>query len=166
MQTLDQAKAHAGQLRKLADWLTDSRIEELYRRALHEARDGYPASTRGAEAHGRGGHTDPTGFYALGSDPPDVVGRWLTEGFAMLNEAAGIATGIKGRFEESLRAPASDSEKRTGAGDCQACGEYCSGAEIDRLRSFYCPSCNMAWTRAGRPDRAEFERERRGRKAS
>jgi hypothetical protein len=52
-------------------------------------------------------------------------------------------------------------ELRTGQGDCAACNSFCSGADGDRLKGGYCESCYKAWSRAGRPDRQEFQRFRR-----
>lgn len=48
-----------------------------------------------------------------------------------------------------------------GAGACLACHTDVSGAAHDRLRSGYCAACYRAWDRAGRPERAVWERERR-----
>jgi len=46
---------------------------------------------------------------------------------------------------------------RAGAGACQACDNWCSGAENDRLRAGYCPAHYHQWRRAGQPDRHAFE---------
>ena len=47
------------------------------------------------------------------------------------------------------------------SGTCQCCERWVEGTENDRLRSGYCEADYKAWVRAGRPDRAQFERERK-----
>ena len=64
----------------------------------------------------------------------------------------------------SIVSHAGPDERKTstqaGSGDCMACGRFCSGADLDRLRGGYCNGCRMAWERAGRPDRVAFQRAR------
>lgn len=48
-----------------------------------------------------------------------------------------------------------------GAGICPACDTYCGGGPKDRLHGGMCNTDNMAWIRAGRPDRFHWIRERR-----
>lgn len=47
------------------------------------------------------------------------------------------------------------------AGQCLCCQRDVLGTAEDRLRNGYCDACRKAWERAGRPDRAWFERQRR-----
>lgn len=47
------------------------------------------------------------------------------------------------------------------SGHCAACDRWVEGTANDRLRSGYCHTDYTAWVRAGRPDRAQFERQRR-----
>lgn len=53
-------------------------------------------------------------------------------------------------------------QQRTNMADCQACERPVANTPNDRLRSGYCQACHRKWDRDGRPDRAHFERTRRG----
>ena len=51
-------------------------------------------------------------------------------------------------------------EQRTNMADCSACERPVANTPVDRIKAGYCEACYKAWTRAGRPDRAGFERTR------
>lgn len=148
-------------------------IETLHRRGDQVARlDGYPAGSIGG---GGGGPSvlarneagdwervsvTGTELAALSGLEPDPVGRWIADVFALLEAMASAAMGIEGRAESVAKCH-EKLNQAAGAGTCEVCSVYCSGAEHDRLRSGYCPKDFMAWTRAGRPDRAAFKQLRR-----
>lgn len=151
---------------------------EVGRRAPIYAARGFPARTIGAGANDRPTPAPPP------ADPADPS----LEGPVALTtvEAAGEHrhqfADIDARWDRTLRAlwsltngaillidrvmahadPTSADERRprrSGSGACLACGHDCTGTDSDRLRSGYCDRCRMRWQRAGRPDRAAFERQ-------
>lgn len=62
----------------------------------------------------------------------------------------------------TARLHAGHATQRTNMTECQACERTVANTPNDRLRAGYCDACRKAWERAGRPDRAAFERTRRG----
>lgn len=99
-------------------------------------------------------------------DPAAEARQWMADVrklFAALiklaNDGRRIVEEIERRNAALGNQPAPT--RTPGGGDCTACGRYVSGATDDRLRSGYCDACRKAWERAGRPDRAAFENERR-----
>lgn len=176
----ERAKRHRAAILRVIERLDDSKIEELCQRGR------FPASPlrSGPSIGSVGEHSDPTlatvvqhgggGEDEEGNqrpddwrDYPDPAGRALDEILGALAEAAGVLCGENGaeRKIAYVEAVPIDREARAkelpGAGDCNACGKFCSGARSDRIVSGYCDPCLRAWIRAGRSDRAEFERKRR-----
>ena len=132
--------------------------------------DGYPSATIG---DGPRGNAELTSVEAAANhsfpddqgNPPRVERDWIAEdaenaiGYLLDAVQALGAMGARLDHADRLSNPLSRSEAG-GAGSCQACGSDVSGAANDRLRSGYCGACNLAWKRAGSPDRATFKRER------
>lgn len=92
----------------------------------------------------------------------DKIHEHTFHAITFLVEAAGNLGALEHRLDliDELSSPTPANET-AGTGGCQACGQHCSGAGNDRLRSGYCNACRMAWDREGRPPRADFERARR-----
>ena len=159
---LARLKNHMAELRAFGEWLTDARLEALYRKSRARVTDGYPGDTNGVPTSG-GDVSRPVENKALAELPRDDVGDWLAEGFAGLAELHGMAVGVKGRFQnvQRIEDTMKGRPQRSGQGECRACETFCSGDGEDRLRSGYCNPCRVAWDRAGRPDRGQFERERK-----
>jgi hypothetical protein len=172
---LRDAEAHR---RMVLEVLGALDLEVLHRRGDQVARmDGYPAGASDGPGSGPSimvrnelgdlERVSVTGteVAALSRPEPDPVGRWIADVFALLDLMASTAQGIRGRAESVARCHEKVNQA-AGAGVCEVCARYCSGAEHDRLRSGYCPADHMAWKRAGRPDRSVFKRERQAREAS
>lgn len=161
---LDLAKKHRDTLLEVAKRLNNRYLEELERRGWQVADlDGYRGNTRPGIGSAGGSEDTPVERAALGNDPKDSTGANIRTLFHLLEEAAGHAQGVNGKIDWLENNDSSVNRERhlIGAGDCAACGTYASGDLNDRLRAGYCPACNMAWTRAGRPDRATWNETRR-----
>lgn len=152
-----------------------SRLDDLEHRLLRalirdrtgtNTIDGYSANT---SSDGRGGSEltsveSAANRTTFGKVELDKIHEHTFHAVTFLYEAAGNLGALAHRLDaiDELSAPTPKADT-AGTGYCQACGTHCSGAGDDRLRSGYCNPCRMAWDRAGRPDRASFERERRAR---
>lgn len=62
----------------------------------------------------------------------------------------------RGDIEARERRLGEQAHERVGQGTCEACGDWCSGAANDRLRSGFDDKCRKRWERYGRPDRGMF----------
>ena len=85
-----------------------------------------------------------------------AVDTSLAVAISALREAHAELTQIAARLH------AGHEGQRTNMADCAACERPVANTPTDRLRAGYCDACRKAWDRAGRPDRAAFERSRRG----
>lgn len=129
--------------------------------AHHVAKSAYgaPGSNQGGRGS-KGDHSDPT--YAAFMRP-DVSDHWLDD-LSLYAENVMSSGANLARLVHDLGTitPTSPRElSANGSGDCQACGDFNSGAVNDRLRGGFCNACRMAYQRAGCPDRFEFCRDRR-----
>lgn len=132
--------------------------------------DGHRANTLGTQ--GGPGNTDDTPAEAAALrraaanredlDAADPVAVAIRDVFALTSELAGLARQLGRRldFVEHVGASAGRHQQGPG-GRCQACDTLVTGQPHDRLRAGYCNACRMAWERAGRPDRSDFEQQRR-----
>lgn len=154
-------------LRKDLTEFTDATIDDLCRRAnVGAGRDGYSGGGDGGR-HSKGG--DPTMSVGLAlvehGALPDPIGALIDKAFHDLETARqALRVAANAARKVMLIAPPTAAElaaRKTGVGDCQACGHNCTGVGDDRLRSGYCPKDWKAWKRAGMPDRFQFERERK-----
>lgn len=152
-----------------------TRLEVLERRTLAlvkrgktpgPAIDGYTSTTLGDGPRGNAELTPVEAAadkLAFGFRPiSDVIAEDAENAVGYLRDAVQALGALGTRLDHADRvsSPLSRSESG-GAGTCKACGRDVSGAANDRLRSGYDEACARAWDRAGRPDRAEWERERR-----
>jgi hypothetical protein len=150
----------------------ERRILALAQRARTPAPevDGYPSSVMNDGPRGNAELTsvEAAANRAFPDDqgmPPRVERDWIAEdaenAIGYLVDAVNAIGAMGARLDHADRIsnPLSRAEAG-GAGACGACGADVSGAANDRLRSGYCQACNVAWKRAGSPDRATFKRER------
>ena len=158
----DQRAAQRADLAALANVLATVRVlleQHLVANAHSTAwtvlADSMPTSSLG-EPGGIGGHSDPT---LRAVEANNEITAQLDEIHARLAAMASdatrvfrLATMIVGA---GVQPAASDPP---GAGTCQRCERWVSGSSSDRIRSGWCEACFKRWTRAGRPDRTEFNR--------
>lgn len=153
-------------LARLAD------LQVLMILALRRARtpapavDGYPSSTLGT---GRAGASLLTSVesaaealaFGTGAEHDQLL-EDVEQAVGYLVDAVNALGALQSRLTliERRASPLSRSEAG-GAGECLACGEAVSGAAHDRLKRGLGPCCYSTWIRRGRPDLAEFRRERR-----
>ena len=125
----------------------------------HNFADGIPAArydterTNGGTKRDVGDKLDDNGNYQPGNVVVDgmTLASWCKAMDRLLATGHQLAHILTPRTEAELSTSAT----------CGACSVVVTGAGNDRLRAGYCAACNMAWTRAGRPDRARWEIERR-----
>jgi hypothetical protein len=99
---------------------------------------------------------------ALGTSEADQHREDTWQATSFLVEAVGAIGAMQRRLDLiDQRSTPTRTADTAGTGSCQACTQWCSGTGEDRLRSGYCNACRVAWDRAGRPDRATFNRTRR-----
>lgn len=170
---VDDAMRHRDRIRELVHRLTDSTIEDFVRRGQHRpGGDGHPPGG-GGEIHGgaanttteaaalrNGADADSTEVDTWEEWERDAVADALGDAFGQLAEMAGIARSVTRNLDFVVSVYARANQRPAGAGDCLACDRVVTGAPNDRLRAGYCEACYRAWDRAGRPDRAAFERTR------
>ena len=168
-------------IRKTLDTLTPTVIAELVRKGRHtNTADGYPSRTLGDGTSGGGSEltsvetsANQAGFAGTSDDyfgrctvsqpEPDPTGEAIANVFDQIHQVAKIMHSIDSElgYINHVRHAASGRQPTSTGGPCQCCGRDVPGTENDRLRAGYCNACSMAWIRAGRPDRRQFEVERR-----
>lgn len=141
-------------------------------RAVKLAREWHsPLRSSGSGRGSKGDHSDPTlaaveeALHAESRGQP-IPYRYFD---ALNNDATAVSTHLADLMAvvvELGRAAtphtlAPERKPSAGAGQCQGCPKWVSGAANDRLRSGYCDACRKKWDRAGRPDRATFARDQR-----
>lgn len=112
-------------------------------------------------------HTDP----ATGEAHEELQ----VVGLAAIDTSLNVISAAIGEMQRELKALADRAkagakpEPRTNVSECRACERPVAGTPNDRLRQGYCNACRVAWQRLcaahtgpGAPDRAAFERARRG----
>lgn len=121
---------------------------------------GATGSSGGDGRSPKGDHSDPTYAAFMKPNPSD---QWLDQLSSASNLAVVVVTSLAEQvhFLGTITSTSPKELSATGSGDCAACGEFCSGAVNDRLRSGFCNPCRMAYRRAGSPDRHVFMRDRR-----
>lgn len=121
---------------------------EAERLAAH----GWPASTNG-DGRGRG---ELTVVEAAASSEPQFrdIDLMLARQLRVLWMSARQVEDTVAK----IRKHGSDSEQVAGMGHCLRCSRFCNpkANPSDRLRSGFCPACNQAWARSGKPDRSGF----------
>ena len=117
-----------------------------------------PGSSLGGSGHGSD-ISDPTGRQALTEDPAAMflarLARYADAEPRKLRPLADEVASWRARTVRDL-----DRKPTLVAGRCQACEIGVSGKVNDRIKSGYCEACYKAWCRAGRPERATYERTR------
>lgn len=175
------------QLRTLVELLADDQTRPPKRRTRQLLTDwaarGYPDHTPGADPTSapppRPDRDQPLeddddqdrGRRSLVSDPTAQAATHRDEWQRRHDQWTRILTGIADNTADAIRTltlvhaidDRDEPHRKTGAGYCQACGEWAPGTPDNRIRSGYCVACYTAWTRAERPERAPFERGRRAR---
>lgn len=172
--TLRDKNGRSG-LDKLEDDLVMAR-----RRATAENidRDGYPTATMGSvgghrsivvvDEYGREDAVPVTAVEATAFDhidngvPIDRVQETAESALSMLQQAHGslFAAQRHMRFLASYSNPEVDSPDGS-PGSCAACDEVVTGIGNDRLKRGLGPCCYSTWLRHGRPELAEFRRDRK-----
>jgi hypothetical protein len=147
--------------------LTPAVIADLDRRARYTTTpDGYPTRTiNDGSSHGTSELTSvesAANQRATHHDDDDPAGDAIRQLFADIADISRITEHISQRVAYLTNVQyAAGRKPSSGAGICGACRRDVPGTSDDRLRSGYCDSCRKAWERAGRPDRHQFEAERR-----
>jgi hypothetical protein len=156
----------AGQLTALGDLMRldpkchcGCRTLAIHAHRVARYAEGAPGPSAGSRS-AKGSHSDPTLAAVLA---PDATDHWLADLSVYAHGASRFCQELGSliHFLGTVTATNPRELTATGSGDCMACGEYCSGAVDDRLRAGYCNACRMAWDRAGRPDRFQFQQDRR-----
>lgn len=143
------------------DSLTPVRLADLDRRSRFKA-------TRDAQSESVGrsvGHvSDPTGNHVAnlldGKNCSDPIWESVRRVAQILADMADLSLALanEARFVESAADQAGIAKT---IHCCAACGREVAGGPRDRIRSGYCGADFQAWTRAGKPYRAQFEAQRR-----
>lgn len=160
MSRLAPQPAHLAHImRALADMLDQHGDKALEMAPLLSAR-GWPRSTLGS---GSAGNSELTTVEAAVEHPDPIWDHIDDELRDKMTETWTDLLALRTLITKVVAHAAPDQKRmpRPGSGDCFACGRYVSGSANDRLRAGYCDSCRMAWERAGRPDRVQFQRSRR-----
>lgn len=147
----------ARNLRQLADRLDDEG-DKAVRRAPVLAARGYPASTNGSEG---GRSSDPTSSTERAALNPgmfdDIDGR-LREHMRLCWY---MAVKIHANLDVIMSHAPDDDPVPVGTGRCLRCEKFCRPDDKrphNRIRAGFCPACDTAWRRAGKPDRGIFIR--------
>lgn len=153
-------------------------VEDLMRRAEHNAADGYPPRSMGDGTGGGSGDSTPTEARALRLASPAVEDgeegepdtweeRQLDQVSELLREFAmnlGRIDDHLARNDKIRRAVLSVEtrmkKRQTDLSDCECCSRSVLKTREDPMRSGYCTECFDAWVAAGRPERIEFNRTR------
>lgn len=157
----------ASTLRNVADILDRHGDRALELAPLLAAR-GWPASTMGNGSRGDSGYTSvESAVVAPGKlDTPDITPNLNWNDVDVHVNQTAHQVWVLGLALRTMviriidHAPTVEQNRKTG-GDCFACDRVVAGTHVDRLRAGYCNACRMAWERAGRPDRVQFQRQRR-----
>jgi hypothetical protein len=122
--------------------------------------DGWPPGGAGGRATDVARPTETAAIARLDPTQRDELRGHLEHAVSYLQQAADSTAALTHRLAaaETLAQP---EPRLDPAGTCNACGRWVPGTPDDRLRSGYCDADYRAWLRAGRPDRAAFERDRR-----
>ena len=124
--------------------------------------DGLPSGGNGSEhTSGTGVDTSTAVESAIAQrERLDTARRRLHDQLMAARVALGAAyysaNVISGKLE-----PGKTDATPPGSGTCAACDRWVPGTDADRIRAGYCPADYAAWLRAGKPDRARFERHQR-----
>jgi hypothetical protein len=152
-----------------------ARLDALNRKARFSVvPDGFPASVGGSGNDGSRGGADRTsveqatdrrvfagtdGIPRQESDEVLQAVRAVFDNVATIHHlAVKIRDGLA--FIDHVHAKA-EGRQTTLSGACACCGREVAGGHGDPMRGGYCISDYRAWDRAGRPDRAAWEIERR-----
>lgn len=144
-------------------WVCACGCPDKLRHAHHVARSANTLfRARGEGRSGKGGHGDPTANAAL-DDRPDATALWLAHLSDAVRTTATSLSNLTLLTHEigSITISTPYTAGRGGQGNCEVCDHIAPGTDTDRLRSGFCGACYKAWDRAGRPDRAQFKRDRR-----
>jgi len=129
-------------------------IRDALRRNAEHSGDSLPTGT-GGEGRGKGTHADPVAMAAARRPDYDEV-HALVEGIVgHVLEADTHLRAAASRFYR-LDQLAADEGRVNQVEACRCCGD-----PAPQPRAGYCDKCWKAWTRADRPDRFAFERQRR-----
>lgn len=133
--------------------------------------DGYPTATIGDGPRGNAELTSVEaaanrGFPRDDGTPPrperDLVADDAENAYGYLVDAVNALGALATRLDHADKVASTLSRAEAGgSGQCKACERDVSGAAEDRIKSGYCERCYKAWCRADRPDRTEWERDRR-----
>lgn len=152
--------------------LGDKNCTELGRRARHAVRDGYASYSGWGEAVSTSAISRPTESSATAGlragdepddwrrhdEPADPVGDAIAEVFDTMREVTRLLRIVDDQVGYVLATGAP--RRVSSVASCEACTRDVLCTPEDRLVSGYCGACYRAWVRAGRPDRANFARER------
>lgn len=123
-------------------------------------RDGFGSGKPGSGGDDAGTSTETAALSNLEHPTRDEHHARTVAAFQHLELAAeAVAALVKSLDEIDRRA--NPPKHSNPSGVCAACLREVACTANDRLRSGYCFADYQAWVRAGRPDRAEFERQRR-----
>lgn len=127
-----------------------------------------PGSTSGgSRATGQSNPTEAAAMRAL--DKPDETERLLLAAKDFMSQVVSIEdtiTDLRAAYialrpltldQARIEVRVDNTERRGGTGPCQACGDWCTGVDPDRLKAGYCPRHYQRWVREDRPDRIEFQ---------
>lgn len=148
---------------KVLQGLTDDRLAEFFRRCEEtSAIDGYGRgqSDTGRVSTGEVSSSTESAALALieGTPLADAQFEALTTLCVHLRTITDEIRGATANI--NFLADITKRGRESALTDCGACGRPVAGTEKDRIRHGYCSACNIAWERAGRPDRPAFEAER------
>ncbi len=147
-------------------WSCSCKCRSRIEHALRVAQQAYTfiASRSSGGPQGKGSHSDPT-FTLMAAGLPedgrtvDASTLWLEQLSYAVEKALPAMLDLQRMVLLLGHIESSNPSAPTGSGYCQVCDAICAGG-MDRLKSNLCESCYKAWTRAGRPDRATFKRDR------
>lgn len=156
MERRDRALAILGRL-------DDKCCAELGRRARGAPRDGYPSSTggEGVSTSEVARPTEVSAIAAIESTWADPVGDAISEIFTTMAEAVGLLLVIDDQRGYVLATGDDKRGRVSSLGSCSCCARDVACTPDDRLRAGFCEACYRAWTRASRPERGAFIRDRR-----
>jgi hypothetical protein len=144
-------------LRHMADVIDDQGQKAIDQAHLLSAR-GWPSSTSGAAVISSGNGSSSTERAALNPNPFDGLGDQLAR---ELRAAWKALLDVEGTMARVMSHASDDDPIPVGTGHCLRCETFCRPDDQrphNRIRSGFCPACDTAWRRAGKPDRGEFIR--------
>jgi hypothetical protein len=145
------------QLRQLADRLDDQGERAMVRAVVLAAR-GWPVSTNGTDGGRSSDPTSSTERAALNPGPFDGID------YRMRTQMSTLWTGIiflHGSLDVVMAHAPDDDPVPVGTGRCLRCDKFCrpdNKQPHNRIRAGFCPACDTAWRRAGKPERGWFIR--------